>query len=393
MNHKTTGQRIAARRKLANLSQEQISEQLGVSRQAVSKWESDVGLPDVDNLIALSKIFGVSVGWLLGTEQDPNFDPSTGLSDAQLKMVQQIVSQGNPRHSRLLITAALALCVLSLLIFGLFFRQQLTTLSAENAAAQSQISALEAGNLALQEQMDAMNNVLQQQVSDDALLLNGHVSAYLSEDMQTISISFYLIPKLFQENAQAYVTITNQENPSVSQTLKCSPMGQWYFCRAELPVINGYRYAFLLATDSGYQEQSLQTVGYFSYFQDLWNATRYYLDPSANVRRTWNVQDTTYTFSQPIASPLLDFASGYAGYEAIDVTLYHNGEAIYTESCRDAFQTLGGPYMRSEFPLLPDIRVTLPQLSIGDTLTLEISATHYNGQTLTNVLESLEVTE
>ena len=91
MHNMTTGQRIASRRKLANLSQEDISRELGVSRQAVSKWESDAGLPDIDNLIKLSKRFGVSVGWLLGTEQDPSFDPSTGLSDAQLKMVEQIV--------------------------------------------------------------------------------------------------------------------------------------------------------------------------------------------------------------------------------------------------------------------------------------------------------------
>ena len=92
MENMTVGQRIASRRKLANLSQESISEQLGVSRQSVSKWESDAGLPDVDNLIALSKIFGVSVGWLLGTEQDPTFDPSTGLSDAQLRMVEKVVA-------------------------------------------------------------------------------------------------------------------------------------------------------------------------------------------------------------------------------------------------------------------------------------------------------------
>ena len=107
MNNMTTGQRIASRRKLANLSQEDISQELGVSRQAVSKWESDAGLPDIDNLITLSKRFGVSVGWLLGTEKDPAFDPSTGLSDAQLKMVEEIIVRNKPRSNRRWIAAAM----------------------------------------------------------------------------------------------------------------------------------------------------------------------------------------------------------------------------------------------------------------------------------------------
>ena len=66
----TTGQRIAAKRKERNLSQEALGEALGVSRQSIYKWESDASLPDVDKLIALSRLFSVSVGWLLGVEED-----------------------------------------------------------------------------------------------------------------------------------------------------------------------------------------------------------------------------------------------------------------------------------------------------------------------------------
>ena len=68
MNELTMGQRIASRRKLLNLSQEALAEQLDVSRQAVSKWESDAAIPEIDKLIALSRLYGVSVGWLLGVE-------------------------------------------------------------------------------------------------------------------------------------------------------------------------------------------------------------------------------------------------------------------------------------------------------------------------------------
>ena len=66
----TIGQRIAQLRKQYNLSQEALGEELGVSRQAISKWESDATLPEIDKLIALSKRFGVTVGYLLGVEEE-----------------------------------------------------------------------------------------------------------------------------------------------------------------------------------------------------------------------------------------------------------------------------------------------------------------------------------
>ena len=63
----TIGQRIAYKRKELALSQEALGETLGVSRQSIYKWESDTALPEIDKLISLSRLFGVSVGWLLGT--------------------------------------------------------------------------------------------------------------------------------------------------------------------------------------------------------------------------------------------------------------------------------------------------------------------------------------
>ena len=58
-------ERLAARRKQAGLSQEALAEKLGVSRQAVSKWERSESSPDTDNLIALARLYGVSLDELL----------------------------------------------------------------------------------------------------------------------------------------------------------------------------------------------------------------------------------------------------------------------------------------------------------------------------------------
>ena len=67
----TIGQRIAQKRKEQGLSQEALGDRLGLSRQAIYKWESDAALPEIDKLVALSRLFGVSVGWLLGVEETP----------------------------------------------------------------------------------------------------------------------------------------------------------------------------------------------------------------------------------------------------------------------------------------------------------------------------------
>lgn len=72
----TLGRRIQQYRKEKGLSQEALGEALGVSRQAVSKWEGDNGIPELDTLIAMSSLFGVTLGTLLGVEE-PRTAPQT----------------------------------------------------------------------------------------------------------------------------------------------------------------------------------------------------------------------------------------------------------------------------------------------------------------------------
>ncbi len=70
----TLGKRIAARRKLLGITQDRLAEQLGVTAQAVSKWENDQSCPDITMLPKLAEIFGISVDALLGITQ-PKEEP------------------------------------------------------------------------------------------------------------------------------------------------------------------------------------------------------------------------------------------------------------------------------------------------------------------------------
>ena len=123
MQEQTLGRRIQEGRKAVGLSQESLGERLGVSRQAVSKWEADAAVPELENLIAMSRIFGVTIGALLGVESEAAEDRSEGdasespgegaedtapageLTDRELAAVEAIVQKyleavQRPRWSR-----------------------------------------------------------------------------------------------------------------------------------------------------------------------------------------------------------------------------------------------------------------------------------------------------
>ena len=67
----TLGEKIKEQRTAHGLSQETLAEQMGVSRQAVSKWEADQSAPSSEKLIALAKLFQISLDELIGNESVP----------------------------------------------------------------------------------------------------------------------------------------------------------------------------------------------------------------------------------------------------------------------------------------------------------------------------------
>ena len=68
---------LTAYRKQAGLSQEQLGERVGVSRQTVSKWEQGLTTPELDKLIALSRVFDVSIDRLVDNPIRPDTGPGS----------------------------------------------------------------------------------------------------------------------------------------------------------------------------------------------------------------------------------------------------------------------------------------------------------------------------
>lgn len=78
-------EKITTLRKSRDLTQEQLAERLGVSRQSVSKWENGSVIPDVEKIIELSRIFDVTLDYLLKPSEIDELSVKTELLEQQQK--------------------------------------------------------------------------------------------------------------------------------------------------------------------------------------------------------------------------------------------------------------------------------------------------------------------
>ena len=87
-------EKILQCRKALGLSQEQLAEQIGVSRQSISKWETGQSAPELDKLVALSRVFGISTDELLGNDR-PAVPTSIPANDyVQANLTRRIFTLG-----------------------------------------------------------------------------------------------------------------------------------------------------------------------------------------------------------------------------------------------------------------------------------------------------------
>lgn len=105
------GETLKTLRRKAGLSQEELAARMNVVRQTISKWENNLSMPDVDQLVALSGILGVPVGTLTGA---PTPEPDRADVERQLELMRLLSAQlgRRPRALNALMAAGVALAVL-----------------------------------------------------------------------------------------------------------------------------------------------------------------------------------------------------------------------------------------------------------------------------------------
>lgn len=114
--------KITSLRKQNGWSQEELAERLGVSRQAVSKWESSQAIPDLDKILSLGELFGVTTDYLLKDEiENEAFSTTTDSGSRCVGLEEANTYLALRRSASLLIALATFLCILApipMILFG-----------------------------------------------------------------------------------------------------------------------------------------------------------------------------------------------------------------------------------------------------------------------------------
>ena len=141
----TLGQNIQNARRAQGLSQEALAEKIGVSRQALGKWEKDTALPGLDNLQALAAALGIGVDALLGAENADPAVPAVTL-DALRDLLAARDAEEKRRRRLWGCAGSAAFIILAGLLAGvaLQYERQISALNQNYTAIQSGYAAQQA---------------------------------------------------------------------------------------------------------------------------------------------------------------------------------------------------------------------------------------------------------
>lgn len=110
-------------RKAQGLSQEQLAEKLGVSRQSVSKWEAGESMPELERVIEMSKIFNVSTDYLLKESEVDELTVRTEILEKQQQALLSETEKAKRKRYRIMSCASIYLFAFAMIIvfrFALF---------------------------------------------------------------------------------------------------------------------------------------------------------------------------------------------------------------------------------------------------------------------------------
>lgn len=248
----TIGQRIAQERKKLELSQMGLAARLDVSRQAISKWESDAAIPEIDKLIALSKLFGVSIGWLLGVEDQPS-EQEPVISEAQFEKIGELVKKyQTPPKPHLTVFHYLFAIGASVLIFLLLY--------GTATRLEKHVLLYNANIAGLDQRLEALETAFQTGSTPGQLLAGYSFDLYpLTKTKSThkVRVTFAAVPHIWNPEDIGYLCISGGDSSARPIRSECNWDGSRLTAQVDLDVADGYELCFSMEHPGGSQEQQL----------------------------------------------------------------------------------------------------------------------------------------
>ena len=213
--------KIIELRKKNGWSQEELAEKLGVSRQAVSKWESGATQPELPKLIELSKIYQVSVDALLSLEHAKKQQDSSPAAPAAEGAAQDAAERSPAakpdfrtfcaQHKKIIGSAAVALA--ALIAVGAHYNNRINTLSMQVNDLRSQLYSVQSN---LSSQIDGISNNVSDILTRESSLISQYNYEITNVDLkkQECTIAFSLLPKTISEGTTVIIGVTDHGNSS-----------------------------------------------------------------------------------------------------------------------------------------------------------------------------------
>ena len=202
-------------RRASGMSQEELAEKLGVSRQAVSKWESGATQPELSKLIELSKLYSVSVDELLSLEHaKPEQDAAESpvQSNAEKAPAEKLSFRDFCiQHKKIIGGAAVALA--ALIAVGVHYNNRINTLSTQVNDLRSQLYNVQNN---LSNQIDGISNNVSDILTRESSLISQYNYEIANVDLkkQECTIAFSLLPKTISEGTTVIIGVTDHGNSS-----------------------------------------------------------------------------------------------------------------------------------------------------------------------------------
>lgn len=257
MKDMTLGQRIAECRKKKGLSQEALGEKLGVSRQAISKWEADGAVPEVDKLIGTSRLFGVSVGWLLGIEEEAPPEQKPEISEELLRKIEEIVLRYRPRKQPMSTKkkVLIGIAVVLVLWLGCTFFSQWQITRTEVGYLTSQIRNNNEQTAMILQQLHGLETRVDEvqflSVTEYSIDVEPH------ETLPAAILDFHVVPSYWNESFKATLTVQYESKEILSEN--CTWNSSGIHATVQVDVQDGYEYWLVVEYPDGMKNQFLLT--------------------------------------------------------------------------------------------------------------------------------------
>lgn len=355
-------ERIFKLRRQSGLSQEELAGKLGVSRQAVGKWENGTAVPELDKVLTLSKLFAVPLSELLGLDGESATEIQTvsnaNFSDQQRKELETIISQyaqeqekqnklqkiyidaykeENEKraleyeiHSRRqnIISAILALLLIAVFIFAAVkiaaLNEQLYILSSDINGSNNAI------NLKISDMESSITNLLKKQNSLFEKTNFELTNIVVAEN--TVDFTLFAIPKEISDNMELEFILTNV-NSNKKYSFAAERTELTFSAKATLPMDCNFTITAYVTNGDSQRSEDIGSIStqkeYFSanYGLKWFSNSNAYANPTAAPALLYRAQGTIILNCQTSTCIMPDIAK-------ISAAILINGE-IASETLLD----------------------------------------------------------